>query len=73
MSTDREYLCELESTEEDIRVWKSEKKVRFLEDRGYKIWQDVEVSLRKWMMFYNLADKNNNSSYPPTFYLNDCE
>ncbi len=69
-SVEKEYLGELEGTEDDIRVWKNEKKVKFLEERGFRIYDDVEISLSKWMMFYRIDSKTITM---PSFYINDCE
>ncbi len=69
-SVEKEYLGELEGTEDDIRMWKNEKKVKFLEERGFKIYNDVEISLNQWMMFYRMDSKTVTM---PKFYINDCE
>lgn len=54
MSSEKEYTCELEGDEDDIRVWKNAKKVDFLEDRGYRIRHDLEISLTTWFGLWEL-------------------
>lgn len=54
MMVGKEYINELEANDFDIKVWKNEKKIGFLEDRGYTVKDDVEISLRTWMMLYHL-------------------
>lgn len=60
MSSEKEYICELEGDEEDIRVWKNTKKVDFLEDRGYRIRDDLEISLTTWFGLWELSSINAN-------------
>lgn len=54
MMVGKDYINELEANEFDIKVWKNEKKVEFLEERGYSVKDDIEISLRTWMMLYHL-------------------
>ena len=42
----------------DINIFKNETKITFLEERGYIIRNEVEISLRKFMSLFTLNPKS---------------